>query len=629
MTKPTPPEHKPYGIWDSPISPALLSQSYRLDDVQWDSDGSTLVWLEGRSDRGVLVAKSHPEAGRDLTVEQSVRGGIGYGGGDFVVAAGVVVFSGRDGRLYRRRLDADQPQPITPPFGAAASAAISPDGDWVVYVFSDGSTDLLALVDSLGSQWPLQLARGANFYMQPVWHPAGKKIAWVEWHHPNMPWDGARLILADIDGNPPRLVSQTVVAGDDDQAVWQPQFSPDGRWLSYIVTHGDWERLVLQDLLSGEQRTLIEGDGFHLARPAWIQGMRFYVWSPGSQKLYYLRYRHENASLWQVWLENGATSRIDVAPYTWISQLSISPTADQLAFIASAPSIPDRVIRWDGKTLQVEARSEPEMIPAGYLPAPQPITWKAPDGVTVHGLFYPPSNPAFSGEGLPPAIINLHGGPTSQATSRYNGEAVFFTSRGYAWLEVNYRGSSGYGRSYQNALRQRWGEVDVEDAVGAARALADQGLADAKRLVISGGSAGGYTVLNALIRHPGLFKAGICRFGVSNLFTLAIDTHKFEAHYNDSLVGTLPEAAARYHAWSPAYHADRIRDPVAIFQGSDDRVVPPAQSEEIVRALTKNAVPHLYRLYEGEGHGFRKSETRADFLIQTERFLQQYVLFSP
>ena len=193
---------------------------------------------------------------------------------------------------------------------------------------------------------------------------------------------------------------------------------------------------------------------------------------------------------------------------------------------------------------------------------------------------------------------------------------------------MNYRGSSGYGRTYRNALRQRWGETDVEDALGAAQALAEQGLADAKRLVIRGGSAGGYTVLNALVRHPGVFKAGVNLFGVSNLFDLATDTHKFEERYLDSMVGPLPEAAARYHAWSPIFHVANLRDPMAVFQGSVDKVVPPAQSEAIVAVLRQKNIPHIYRLYEGEGHGFRKSENIADMLQQTERFLQQQVLFA-
>jgi len=280
-------------------------------------------------------------------------------------------------------------------------------------------------------------------------------------------------------------------------------------------------------------------------------------------------------------------------------------------------------MRW-----QVEARSGSESLAPEFLPAPLPLTWKAPGGSPVYGLYTPPANPDFTGGGLPPAILHIHGGPTSQTPITYSAVASYFTSRGYAYLEVNYRGSTGYGRGYRNALRLRWGEVDVEDAVGGAQALADQGLADPGKIVIMGGSAGGYTVLNALVRYPGRFKAGVCEYGVSNLFTLAMDTHKFEQRYLDSMVGPLPEAAARYHEWSPIFHADAIRDPLAVFQGKDDKVVPPVQSEEIVAALRQGGVPHIYKLYDGEGHGFRKRETIIDFLQETERFLQQHVLFA-
>jgi dipeptidyl aminopeptidase/acylaminoacyl peptidase len=221
----------------------------------------------------------------------------------------------------------------------------------------------------------------------------------------------------------------------------------------------------------------------------------------------------------------------------------------------------------------------------------------------------------------------VHGGPTSARVNSYNADAAYFTTRGYAFLEVNYRGSSGYGRSYMLMLRQKWGLLDTEDAAGAAGALAALGLADPQRIVIMGGSSGGYTVLNALIHFPGVFKAGVNLFGVANLFDILSGTHKFEERYNDSLVGALPEAAARYKEWSPVFHAAQITDPVAIFQGADDKVVPPVQSEQIVAALRANKVPHIYKLYAGEGHGFRKTETIIDFYNNLENFLKQYVLF--
>jgi dipeptidyl aminopeptidase/acylaminoacyl peptidase len=618
----------PYGLWPSPITPAMISRRLRLIDALWDSDGRTLVWLEGRGDRNVLVRQAGADATRDLTGEESVHGGVGYGGGEFTVHKGAVIFAERGGQLFRRSLDYGPARPITPAFGKTASPAVSPDGQWVVYVWSDGVTDLLGLVDAEGASWPQKLVSGASFYMQPAWHPNGQALAWIEWDDPNMPWDGTRLKLAKLAGSPPRIESAATIAGDERTPVQQPLFSPDGRWLSYIDSSGEWERLMLVNLESGQQHTLLQGENYHLALPAWVQGRRSYGWSYDSQRIFSVRNYGGYASLWAINLADGSASQIDTNSYTWITQPSVSPTANEVVFVASAPSIPDRLVRWDGQGLQVVCYSEAESVPPELLPVALPLNWKGADGGEVYGIYYPPVSRDYTASGLPPAIVEIHGGPTGQAATNYSGETAYYTSRGYGWLDVNYRGSTGYGRSYQLALNERWGELDTEDAISGAQALADQHLADGSHLAISGGSAGGYTVLNALIHYPGRFKAGLCSYGVSNLFLLDLETHKFEKYYNVPMIGKLPEAAEKYRAWSPAFHADQIRDPLAVFQGSDDRSVPPNQSAEIVAALMKNGVPHIYKLYEGEGHGFRKPETIADVLQTSERFLLQHVLFA-
>jgi dipeptidyl aminopeptidase/acylaminoacyl peptidase len=626
-------EIRPYGLWPSPVTPAFLSGRLRLDDVQWDSDGVSLLWTEGRSDRTVLVCRPENEAPRDLTEEHVLKGGVGYGGGEFTVSQGTVVFAERDGRLYRRGLGHAPPRPITPAFGQAASPVISPDGCWVAYVHSAERKDAIGLADAQCEDWPVRLVHGSDFYMQLAWSPDGMKLAWIEWDHPNMPWDGTRLMLGTLrEGATPRLAGVQQMAGGKDIPVFQPAFSPDGRWLSFIAGQGEWEQLVVVGLETGERRTLV--DNATLTQPAWVQGVRTYGWSPYNQRLFYTRNDAGMASLWQVDLDGATGACPGLEGYTWFSQLSVSPASDRLAVVASGPAIPARVISWRSEAstgsglVTVERRSDGENIEPGDLPIPQPITWKAGDGSPVYGLYYPPTNHRFEGSGLPPAIVYIHGGPTSQSVAGYSIDVAFFTSRGYAFLAVNYRGSTGFGRSYMLALREHWGDFDVEDAAGGAQALIDQGLADPHRLVIRGGSAGGYTVLNALIRFPGRFKAGLCSYGVSNLFTLAMDTHKFEERYTDSLVGPLPQAARRYRDRSPIFHADRIQDPLAIFQGAEDKVVPPEQSESIVSVLHARGVPHIYRLYPGEGHGFRKMETIQAYYSDIERFLQQYVIFN-
>ena len=624
---PTSKVSKPFGLWQSPITPAALSQRVGLEELAWDSDGETLVWVESRSDRSVLVTQTGSDSRRDLTEALNARGRVGYGGGTLACANGSVFFAESGGRIFTRELANGSARAILPAFGAAASPIVSPDSKYVVYVYSDGTTDLLGLVDSKGEEWPVQLTKGADFYMQPAWHPSGSMLAWVEWDHPNMPWDGTRIKQAWLSNTPPRVSTEKVIAGGPTTPAAQPIFSPDGRWLAFIEAKDEWEQIVLLDIERGERKILVEGNGFHLMDSAWVQGMRWIAWNKQSDAIYSIRSRDGISSLWRLGLD-GRSEEINTAPYTSLSQLTVSAVSGKIALIASSPSIPARIVVWDGSRWGVVARSDSESILPDYLVSAVPIHWATRDGENVHGLYYPPANPGFSAPGTPPAILNIHGGPTGHADCGYNPGAAYFSSRGYAFLEVNYRGSSGYGRSYRDALKQHWGDYDVEDAVSGGSALAELGLADGKRLVIKGGSAGGYTVLNSLVRYPGKFKAGICLYGVSNLFTLDLDTHKFEAHYTSSLVGNLPEASGKYHAWSPVFHADRIRDALYIFQGSEDKVVPPSQSEEIVAALRKSGAIHQYKLYPGEGHGFRKSEHIADYLTETERFLMQQVLFS-
>lgn len=618
-----------YGLWKSPISAKGLSQGIRLNEVLWDRSKEQLVWLEGRSGQGVLVSSDTHQPGLDLNIEVSCRGGVGYGGGEFDFQGDVVIFCGKDGRLYRRDLGYGSPQPITPAYGGVASPKISPDGKWVVYVFSDGHTDVLAVVDSQGCFWPQKLVQGADFYMQPVWSPDGTKIAWVEWDHPYMPWDAGRLMLADVYlGGSPKLENIRRIAGNENTVVFQPEFSPDGKTLSYLRSVGDWDAMVLMDIHNASQKTILNPQGVHLIMPAWVQGLRTYAWMPDGESIVYLQNENGTSVLYQVNLNQGAVEKINTDPYTWITQINVSPSG-KLAAIATSPKITPRVVVFEGEQWRTVARSSAEDIHPDYLSEPQSISWFAEDGTEVFGLYYAPVNPRFEANGLPPVIVHIHGGPTSQATVRYGADISYFTSRGYGWLEVNHRGSTGYGYAYQKMLHQRWGDVDVEDAVGGARALVSKGLANPKQLIIMGGSAGGYTVLNTLVRYPGEFKAGVCLYGISNLFLLDQDTHKFEAHYNASLIGSLPKAAERYHAWSAVFHAERIKDALAIFQGSEDNVVPPSQSEAIVEKLQQQGVPYLYQVYAGEGHGFRKNETMLDFYNRVENFLQQRVLFAP
>ncbi len=624
---------KQYGLWKSPITASSLARGLSFSDVAWDQDGS-LVWRESRSDRSVLVLQpADGQAFRDLNSEFNVRASVGYGGGDFTVSQGYAYFvEAKSGRIYRQSTSTGLPTPITPAFGGAADPTVSPNGQYLLYVHTYERQDSIALVDCEGENWPIKLISGDDFYMQPCWHPNSRNIAWIAWNHPQMPWDGTRLMLGKLEPCSQgllNLVDVMTITGDEQTAVFQPQFSPDGRYLAYVTDPDGWWHLYIYDLETGERIVLTGGEAEH-AVPAWIQGLRTYTFSAEGNSIYFLRNQDGFMGLWRVDLATKQKDKIRLgAEYTWLSQLSIAPEGERVALIASGGRVPSRIVTYNalGKS-RIRRRSLPEDLPPKTYALPQPITWNGMDGETVHGLYYSPNSEKFEGVGLPPLMVLIHGGPTGQRGAAFDGQAQFFTSRGWAVLQVNYRGSVGYGRAYRNKLRGNWGIYDVQDAVSGAKDLISEGQIDENKIVIMGGSAGGFTVLKALEDYPSFFKAGICLYGVANQFTLVADTHKFEERYSDSLLGSLPEAADIYRERSPVFYADKIKDPIAVFQGEDDKVVPQSQSDEIVAALRRNGVPHEYHLYPGEGHGFRKTETIEKFYTAVEKFLQQYVIFA-
>ena len=629
------PERRLYGHWESPITPAALAGGTRLRGPSWDSDGRTLGWFEGRGDRGVAVAAgAGGEDVRDLSGDFLVRAGVGYGGGDFVLAAGHAWFVDHDSqRIYRAPLAGGPARPLTPAFGESSSPAVSPDGRWVAYVHSYEDRDVVAIAAADGRGWPQHLASGRDFYMQPVWSPAGDRVAWVEWDHPNMPWDGSELRVADLafpEGALPVAARSERIAGGPEEAVLQPAFSPDGAAVYYVSDATGWGHLFRHDLAGGETRALTSGECEYGA-PAWGQGVGVFAVLP-SGRIVATRQRAGFAQLVVIDPDGGGEPReLDVPDeYASFENPVASPAEERLAVIASGPAAAPRLLAVDLATdppqVTTVRLSESRAFPAAALSRPEPVSWTNADGGEVHGLYYPPASERFVGEGPPPLVVFVHGGPTDHVEAGWRPQIQFLASRGYAVLAVNYRGSSGAGREAMLALRGQWGVADVEDCRSGAAAMAARGLADGDRLAILGGSAGGYTVLRSLTVHPGFYRAGVCFYGISNLFTLASDTHKFEARYLDSLVGPLPEAAARYRERSPIFHAGDIVDPIGLFQGTDDRVVPRDQSDTLAESLRARDVPHEYHVYEGEGHGWRKRETIDAFYTAVERFLRERLL---
>jgi dipeptidyl aminopeptidase/acylaminoacyl peptidase len=708
-------QQRAFGTWSSPISPRMLAGGVRLSDVQWDSDGETLLWAESRAGQSVLMAQRGNDAPRDMTEsEMSVRGRVGYGGGEFHVDNGMVVFAGNGGRLYRVPVIGGQPKPITPPFGSAASPRISPDGKWVMYVHHDGRTDGLAVVDIGGSEWGRKLAFGTDFVMQPTWHPAGDYIAYIAWNQPQMPWDGTELRLAKLANDHagfPYVESMQTIAGDTDTSIFQPEFSPDGKTLAYVSDASDWWQIYLYNLKTGKHTQLTTAEAEH-AVPAWVQGLRTYGWSRDSQAIYSIRSQNGVSTLWGYDVETGkSVKRGDPAAllksdrYTDLRQVAVSPKSNAIALLVSSSKLPERVVSFDSERQVTEAIIEfvrlyrsnraplhelaqllsdnpdlaergtlkpdteamlrrlknlarddqrlllsPEIkrlltglhaaerihrytsaksIDESQLSEAQAIEWVGHDGETVYGIYYPPTSDRFEGIGQPPLIVYVHGGPTSQRRVTYDAEVQFYATRGYAVLQVNHRGSTGYGKAYKDKHRGAWGYYDVEDSASGASYLAAQGLADPSKFVILGGSAGGYTVLQSLVSKPGFYKAGICLYGISNQFTLVSEAEfKFEERYSETLLGRLPQDSALYRQRSPLFHADQIVDPVIIFQGDEDNVVPKSQSDGIVAVLRERGVPHEYHVFSGEGHGFRKPETIEAYLKATLKFLERYVVYA-
>ncbi len=636
-------QNRPYGLWDSPVGVRDVTDGIGLRTPTFDSDGRTLVWLERRGATSVLLCRTQGEvAPRELAAGHRIKTSVFYGGGEFTVGQGCLYFVDNGSRLYAQSLHGGPPRAITPDFGQPTAPALSADGRWLAYVHSDGGTDRIAVVDATGASWPQWLAEGADFYMQPTWHPRGRLLAWVEWDFPNMAWDGTRLMLADIRRSAtssPTVSNVRCIAGGNEISVFQPEFSPDGRWLAYASDEdGVASRLFLRDLSGADVSCLPVGDGGDdggdVALPGWVQGLRSLAFSADSKHLYFTRSHNAMRRAFVCDLSTRAVQAVAALDdYTCVTHLAAAPRGNQIAVVAGSSTQPDRILALQGASqqsarLSVQARSGSESLPAEALSTPVAVQWLAADETAVHGLYYPPASTLFAAEGLPPLLVNIHGGPTSQADASYDAEVQYFATRGWAVLLVNHRGSTGYGRRYMTSLRGNWGVYDVEDAVGGARHLVDRGMADPDRLVISGGSAGGYTVLRALTLQPGFFRAGVCRYGISNLFGLSDTTHKFESRYNDLLLGPLPGAAARYRERSPIFAADAMRDPVILFQGTDDEVVPRAQSDAIVESLRQRGIAHEYHVYEGEGHGFRRPKTKQDYLRRVDAFLRRHVLFA-
>ncbi len=508
------------------------------------------------------------------------------------------------------------PEPNIPRGRRFADIRPTADGHWLVSVCERHSSkqtepqNLLVAVARDGSQNMADLAHGADFYGSVCLSPDGRQIAWVQWDHPNMPWDTTTLMRATLssDASSIKLVDIEAVAGGDDEAIVQPLFSPDNK-LHYLSDRSDtWQLYV-----AGQQEPVLVVDG-EIGYPPWVHGLARYGFD-------------DNGKITAACFRNGV-DHLDAYPQGTAFH-SVRLSGNRLAF-ASASWTSETTVHFNNQVVR-EARRLP--LSADYLPAPEIIRFPTGDSgsdAVAHALFFAPANPKFKapvGE-KPPLIVLAHGGPTSAARSQLSLAQRFWTSRGFAVVDVNYRGSSGYGRKYRKELDGQWGIADVQDCVAVTRYLVERGDVDPARLIIRGGSAGGFTVLSALALHD-TFTAGASLYGVADLEALANDTHKFESRYLDSLIGRWPEDAAIYSERSPINHLDGFSAPMIVLQGSEDTIVPPNQSRMIVDALDKQGLPVAYLEFEGEQHGFRKSQTIIKATLSELSFYGRVFDFTP
>jgi len=608
-------------IKNLPILIEDLSTLKHFHDVKYSGNESTLVWHESINGIGSIYSITEDENQICLSGALDVRGKVGYGGGEFDVGKSLLVFSEKSGALYRTYLKKpNESSRITPFFEATASPVLSADEKWTLFVFHDRGVDGIAVTQTSGLIWPIQLALGADFYMQPVWHPSGEMIAWTEWNHPHMPWDASRVKIGVLSGMLFRLHEESWIAGGYGFAASQPQFSQDGKWLSYIIRNSNWDDLVIYNLKTKKHKTLIRGKEFHLRPPEWVQGVRSYGWDPSSSWIYHFRYSRGKTTLRKTDIRTGKESHLEIEPILWARQISVSKTSESIAFIGSAPAIPDRICEYPNEGQPQFHESVPVFPDIG----PQEITRDMGNNLKVSGYYYPPWNSSGTSQPLG-CIVYIHSGPTSSSNLGFSENAQYFTSRGFAFVVINYRGSTGFGYEFQEALRHHWGIVDVEDVTAFVQYLIERGLAVPQKIAIMGSSAGGFTVLNSLIQHPGLFKAGICSYGVSDLVEDAMYTHKFEKYYHRFLIGDLELDHQRFLDRSPIHHIDKIKDPLLLFHGADDKVVSPTQSEQIYKELIDQGTPVQLIIYPGEEHGFKNLETSKNYYREIENFLARHL----
>jgi dipeptidyl aminopeptidase/acylaminoacyl peptidase len=599
----------------------MVARIRALAEPRWSPDGAWLAYLESFDGRGDVVLV--PAAGgpaRRLTADPGAPPTASYGGGVLAwLDAETVAFVAPDGQLHALPLTGGPTRTLTSGSARVSAPTATPDGRWVAAMLTTKSDQQIAIVDPRGEEWPRRVSREGDFLFDPAWSPDGT-LAWQEWRVPDMAWDASRIWLLTPDGER-RVVDGGRDGSAEPVSAIQPRFSPDGHALAYLSDRSGWWNLWLYRLATGERHQLFKEEAEH-GGPTWGPGGMRFAWSPDGRQIALTRTQSGFSGVMLVNVADGSTRPLGPQDGS-VQAVSWSPSGDRLAVICGRVDQPTCLATLDvvSGELTIVAHGAPAGFEGAGTPLPEAVTWTSSGGSTVHGLLYRPS-----GVEKPPLLVRVHGGPTGHVEAGFDARTSYWLDRGWAILQVNYRGSSGYGRAYRQALHGNWGVLDVDDTVAGARDLARRCLVDGDRMVVMGGSAGGYTVLLCLALHPNVFAAGVDLFGVADLFSLSEETHRFEAHYLDTIVGPLPETYARYRERSPVTLADQIARPLLILQGDKDDVVPLAQSEAIYKKLQARGVEVEMKVYEGEGHGWRQLATVTDELDRVDRFLRRHVL---
>ena len=635
----------PYGSWPSAISAETLAgSSVRYGHIQVDSD--CLYWLQSQPENnGRQTIFCHQPDGTVLDmipVGYSVRSRLHeYGGGDFVVHNGAIVFANdTDQRLYLihdQEIKAITPEPQFKHALRYSDMHFHPSGDWLVAVRESHPenqdpryvmNDLVAI--DIQTLSVTELVSGDDFYAYPRIAHNGQELAWISWNHPDMPWDNTTLYRAEVCST--GVSNIKAYMEKDDEAIYQPSWCPDGE-LHFVSDRSNWWNIYsLRDDILNALTPMVAEFGF----PMWQLGVRSYQFLD-DERIAAVISHDGYEQLCIVETDSGHISPCQL-PFCYF-QGGLQLAGDTLYFIAAGDTLSSAVYSYNYKTQSLLCLSGKATPDNDAISVAKSMYFPTAGEQKAHAFFYEPVNAEYEAQTdeKPPVIVMIHGGPTGATSAAFQTAIQFWTSRGFAVVDVNHRGSTGFGRAYRNALRYQWGVVDVEDCIAVIDYLTSEQLIDPERVAIRGGSAGGYTVYRTL-QSSELFKAGMSRYGVADLIALTKDTHKFELRYLDRLIGDYPEQAEKYDALSPINHTDQFNCPMLLLQGDEDAIVPPSQSIAMAEALDHKQIPHKLVMLEGEQHGFRQKHNvvkalelelnfyRQVFAIQADETLTELVL---